>query len=82
MANTETFTLRPRKSVEGDFHMIAAWCRLNDRALSDVFNAYLPAIAHALQNSVHEHDDKTYVRSDFGDIRLLKRGEFEADEDL
>lgn len=64
--------LRPHIDLEADYWMIRDWCKENRSSFCSVINSFLPAIAYAVQNCVHE-DEKTgerFIRADFGDVVL------------
>lgn len=70
MADSLSITLRARNEVERDFVSIHDWCVDHKVPMSAILNAFLPAIAYALNHSsfTGDTDGKLYIRSDFGDV--------------
>ena len=78
MAESNTFTFRPRKELEGDWRLIVNWCedpQIN-MPISAVFNSLLPALAIALNNNtIKAKDGSLYVNCDFGNLKICNRTE-------
>lgn len=77
MAKYETISFRPRQEFGTDIEAIYEWARDNGSSFGTIVNSYLPAIAYALQAQTFEDEEgNRYIRSDFGDIKLLKTGPY------
>jgi hypothetical protein len=73
MAISFITSVKPREENTQEWLEIYDWCNKNNIAFNAVFNAYLPAIAYALQNRTQQVKGIFYVQSDFGDIPITRR---------
>lgn len=72
MAAQKTLTIRPRNDVVDDWDDIENFCKKMDLPMSAIFNAYIPAIAQAINHQLYrdESTGQLFARSDFGDILI------------
>lgn len=78
---TPLYHYRPRDLVAPYLFIISDWVQRHEgMSIAAVFNAFLPAMAQALTETMTMHRSTIWVKADFGDIPILRFNQIAPDE--